>query len=65
MLHVATQLPELCDYPVSVETRQHVAIFLTRLHDDMVFDQRRATYKERVDHVFKLELDYIHIWKRN
>uniref|UniRef100_A0A915MBV5 UNC-45/Cro1/She4 central domain-containing protein n=1 Tax=Meloidogyne javanica TaxID=6303 RepID=A0A915MBV5_MELJA len=52
MLHLATQIPELCDYPVSVETRQHVAIFLTRLYDDMVFDQRRALYSEVVKNVF-------------
>jgi hypothetical protein len=37
MLHLATQVPELSDYPVSIETRQHVAIFLTRLYDDMVY----------------------------
>lgn len=36
MLHVASQIPEQCDYPVSAETRQHVAIFLARLYDDMV-----------------------------
>nr|CAD2137208.1 unnamed protein product [Meloidogyne enterolobii] len=52
MLHLATQVPELCDYPVSAETRQHVAIFLTRLYDDMVFDQRRALYSEVVKNVF-------------
>uniref|UniRef100_A0A915N0C4 UNC-45/Cro1/She4 central domain-containing protein n=1 Tax=Meloidogyne javanica TaxID=6303 RepID=A0A915N0C4_MELJA len=52
ILHLATQVPELCDYPVSAETRQHVAIFLTRLYDDMVFDQRRALYSEVVKNVF-------------
>jgi hypothetical protein len=36
ILHIATQIPEQCQYPVSAETRQHVAIFLTRLYDDMV-----------------------------
>lgn len=53
MLHIATQIPEQCDYPVSAETRLHVAIFLTRLYDDMVFDQRRALYTERVKQVFE------------
>ncbi|KAL7071749.1 hypothetical protein ACQ4LE_009377 [Meloidogyne hapla] len=52
ILHLATQVPELCDYPVSAETRQHMAIFLTRLYDDMVFDQRRALYSECVKNVF-------------
>ncbi|KAI1716556.1 myosin-binding striated muscle assembly central domain-containing protein [Ditylenchus destructor] len=52
VLHIACQIPELCDYPVTAETRQHVAIFLARLYDDMVFDQRRALYKDRVDQVF-------------
>ena len=81
MLHVATQIPEQCDYPgynclfgiklyyhcaftfnsylcilVSIKTRQHVAIFLAKLYDDMVFDQRRQTFKERCDHVLKLVL---------
>lgn len=36
LLHVSTQIPEQCDYPVSAETRQHVAIFLARLYEDMV-----------------------------
>jgi hypothetical protein len=52
LLHVATQIPEQYDYPVSAETRQHMAICLSRLNDDMVFDNRRAIYKERVDQFF-------------
>jgi len=52
LLHMATQIPELCEYPVSAETRQHVAICLARLHDDMVFDTRRTIYKEKVDQFF-------------
>uniref|UniRef100_A0A914HYB2 Metalloendopeptidase n=1 Tax=Globodera rostochiensis TaxID=31243 RepID=A0A914HYB2_GLORO len=52
MLHIAMQIPEQCDYPITTETRQHVAVFLAQLYDDMVFDQRRAVYKERVDQVF-------------
>uniref|UniRef100_A0A914S8L0 UNC-45/Cro1/She4 central domain-containing protein n=1 Tax=Parascaris equorum TaxID=6256 RepID=A0A914S8L0_PAREQ len=52
LLHVATQIPEQCEYPVSSETRQHLAICLSRLNDDMVFDNRRAVYKERVDAFF-------------
>ncbi|KAL3118992.1 hypothetical protein niasHT_003775 [Heterodera trifolii] len=52
MLHIATQLPEQCDYPVTSETRQHVSVFLAQLYDDMIFDQRRAIYKERVDQIF-------------
>lgn len=52
MLHIASQIPEQCDYPVNAETRQFVALFLMKLYDDMVFDQRRATYKERVDQFF-------------
>lgn len=83
MLHVATQIPEQCDYPgynclcinpyyhcaytfnsylcisVSIKTRQHVAIFLAKLYDDMVFDQRRQTFKERCDHVLKLVLCFL------
>lgn len=68
MLHIATQVPEQCEYPVTSDTQQHVSIFLAQLYEDMVrnllykkvtnrlinqiFDQRRATYKERVDQVF-------------
>ena len=86
MLHVATQIPEQCDYPgynclfginlyyhcaytfnsnlyilVSIKTRQHVAIFLAKLYDDMVFDQRRQTFKERCDHVLKLVLYFLFV----
>lgn len=53
LLHLATQLPEQCDYPVSAETRQHVALCLTRLWDDMVFDTKRAIFQEKVDSFFK------------
>ncbi|EJD75017.1 UNC-45 protein [Loa loa] len=52
LLHISTQLPEQCDYPVTAETRQHLAICLTRLYDDMVFDTRRQIFKERVDVFF-------------
>lgn len=37
LLDVASQIPEQCDYPVSHETRQHVAICLQRLDEDMVY----------------------------
>jgi len=52
VLHMAYQIPEQCDYPVTAETRQHVAIFLASLYDDMVFDQRRANFQEKVNQVF-------------
>lgn len=52
LLDVASQIPEQCDYPVSHETRQHVAICLQRLDEDMVFDTKRAIYKEKVDYFF-------------
>lgn len=53
LLHISCQIPEQCDYPVTADTRQHVAIFLARLYDDMVFDTRRAIYKEKVDQFFR------------
>ncbi|KAK5975120.1 Protein unc-45 B [Trichostrongylus colubriformis] len=52
LLDVASQIPEQCDYPVSHETRQHVAICLQRLDEDMVFDTKRLIYKEKVDLFF-------------
>ncbi|VDM62304.1 unnamed protein product [Angiostrongylus costaricensis] len=52
LLDVASQIPEQCDYPVSHETRQHVAICLQRLDEDMVFDSKRIKYKEKVDWFF-------------
>uniref|UniRef100_A0A915Q3F6 Protein unc-45 homolog B n=1 Tax=Setaria digitata TaxID=48799 RepID=A0A915Q3F6_9BILA len=52
LLHVSTQLPEQCEYPVTAETRQHLAVCLTRLYDDMIFDTRRQIFKERVDAFF-------------
>ncbi|KAL6727889.1 hypothetical protein Aduo_009727 [Ancylostoma duodenale] len=52
LLDVSSQIPEQCDYPVSHETRQHVAICLQRLDEDMVFDSKRLIYKEKVDHFF-------------
>ncbi|CAO4368105.1 unnamed protein product [Caenorhabditis nigoni] len=52
LLDVASQIPEQCDYPVSAETRQHVAICLQRLEEDMVFDTKRLIFKERVDFFF-------------
>ncbi|KHJ93131.1 hypothetical protein OESDEN_06965 [Oesophagostomum dentatum] len=52
LLDVSSQIPEQCDYPVTHETRQHVAICLQRLDEDMVFDSKRLIYKEKVDHFF-------------
>uniref|UniRef100_A0A1I7RKR3 TPR_REGION domain-containing protein n=2 Tax=Bursaphelenchus xylophilus TaxID=6326 RepID=A0A1I7RKR3_BURXY len=52
LLHLASQIPEQCDYPVSAETRQHVALCLARLYDDMVFDTKRAIYSEKVEQFF-------------
>ncbi|VDM66407.1 unnamed protein product [Strongylus vulgaris] len=52
LLDVSSQIPEQCDYPVTHETRQHVAICLQRLDEDMVFDTKRLIYKEKVDHFF-------------
>uniref|UniRef100_A0A915DSP8 UNC-45/Cro1/She4 central domain-containing protein n=1 Tax=Ditylenchus dipsaci TaxID=166011 RepID=A0A915DSP8_9BILA len=52
LLHIASQIPEQCEYPVTADTRQHTAIFLTRLYDDMVFDTRRTIFKEKVDQFF-------------
>ncbi|CAB3403390.1 unnamed protein product [Caenorhabditis bovis] len=52
MLDIAAQIPEQCDYPVSSETRQHVAICLQRWYDDMVFDTKRAIFKEKLDSYF-------------
>uniref|UniRef100_A0A158Q8D0 Protein unc-45 homolog B n=1 Tax=Elaeophora elaphi TaxID=1147741 RepID=A0A158Q8D0_9BILA len=52
LLDVSTQIPEQCDYSVTAETRQHLAICLARLYDDMVFDTRRQIFKERVDAFF-------------
>ncbi|RCN29940.1 tetratricopeptide repeat protein [Ancylostoma caninum] len=42
LLDVSSQIPEQCDYPVSHETRQHVAICLQRLDEDMVSPSRFA-----------------------
>jgi hypothetical protein len=52
LLHVATQIPEQCEYPVSADTRQHNAICLARLYDDMVFDTKRAIFNERLSGFF-------------
>ncbi|EGT47902.1 hypothetical protein CAEBREN_14621 [Caenorhabditis brenneri] len=52
LLDVASQIPEQCDYPVSAETRQHVAICLQRLEEDMVFDTKRTIFKDKVDFFF-------------
>ncbi|VDO33014.1 unnamed protein product [Brugia timori] len=52
LMHVSTQIPEQCEYPVTAETRQHLAVCLTRLYDDMVFDTRRQIFKEKVDTFF-------------
>ena len=53
LLDVSSQIPEQCDYPVSAETRQHLAICLTRLYDDMVFDTKRTIFTDRVNTFFK------------
>ncbi|CAD6190352.1 unnamed protein product [Caenorhabditis auriculariae] len=52
LLDVAGQIPEQCEYPVSHETRQHVAICLQKLDEDMVFDTKRTIFRERVDMFF-------------
>ncbi|CEF60967.1 Armadillo-like helical domain and Tetratricopeptide-like helical domain and Tetratricopeptide repeat-containing domain and Tetratricopeptide TPR2 repeat and Armadillo-type fold domain and Tetratricopeptide repeat and UNC-45/Ring assembly protein 3 family-containing protein [Strongyloides ratti] len=52
LLHVSSQIPELCEYPVSIDTRNHLAICLQRLYDDMVFDTKRNIFKEKVDTYF-------------
>ncbi|CAI4222179.1 unnamed protein product [Auanema sp. JU1783] len=52
LLNVSSQIPEQCDYPVTHETRQHIAICLSRLDDDMVFDTKRAIFKEKVDEFY-------------
>ncbi|KJH40865.1 tetratricopeptide repeat protein [Dictyocaulus viviparus] len=52
LLDVSSQIPEQCEYPVSHQTRQHVAICLQRLDEDMVFDNKRMIYKEKVDLFF-------------
>ncbi|CAJ0956400.1 unnamed protein product, partial [Mesorhabditis belari] len=52
LLDVATQIPEMCDYLVDHETRQHMSICLSRLYDDMVFDTKRTIFKERLDGFF-------------
>lgn len=53
MLHVASQVPEQSDYEVTAETRQHLAVCLARLWEDMVFDTRRTVFRERVDSYFE------------
>lgn len=53
LLHISTQIPEQCEYEVTAETRQHLALCLTRLWDDTVFDTRRTVYREKVDLIFK------------
>lgn len=55
LLHVACQIPEQCEYPVTAETRQHLAICLQRLYDDMVFDTKRKIFSERLDEFYKYE----------
>uniref|UniRef100_A0A0N5BDT4 TPR_REGION domain-containing protein n=1 Tax=Strongyloides papillosus TaxID=174720 RepID=A0A0N5BDT4_STREA len=52
LLHVASQIPEQCEYPVSNDTRNHLAICLQRLYDDMVFDTKRNIFKEKVETYF-------------
>ncbi|GMT34769.1 hypothetical protein PFISCL1PPCAC_26066, partial [Pristionchus fissidentatus] len=52
LLDVATQSPEQSDYPVTHETRQHLAICLSRLHDDMVFDTKRTIFSDRLNLFF-------------
>ncbi|CAJ0571281.1 unnamed protein product, partial [Mesorhabditis spiculigera] len=52
LLDVSCQIPQKCDYLVNSETRQHMAICLSRLYDDMVFDTKRTIFKERLDGFF-------------
>uniref|UniRef100_A0A915J0B9 Uncharacterized protein n=1 Tax=Romanomermis culicivorax TaxID=13658 RepID=A0A915J0B9_ROMCU len=49
LLEVACNIPEQCTLRVNADTRDHLAICLARLYDDMVFDQYRAMYKTTVD----------------
>jgi hypothetical protein len=49
LLEVSCNIPEQCKVPVTHETREHVAIALTRLYEDMVFDMYRNNYKDVVD----------------
>ncbi|XGW02377.1 hypothetical protein V3C99_014424 [Haemonchus contortus] len=48
LLDVASQIPELCDYPVTHETRHHVAICLQRLQERMALDNKMGTYRLKV-----------------
>lgn len=53
LLHVSSQIPEQSDYEVTAETRQHLAVCLARLWEDMVFDTKRTIFREKVDIFFK------------
>jgi hypothetical protein len=52
-LHVSSQIPEQCDYEVTAETQQHLAVCLARLWDDMVFDTRRTKFREKVQEFYE------------
>ena len=53
LLQLACQIPEQCAYPVSAETRQHVSLCLSRLWDDMIFDENRDQFKDKCTQFFK------------
>ncbi|XGW02376.1 hypothetical protein V3C99_014424 [Haemonchus contortus] len=48
LLDVASQIPELCDYPVTHETQHHVAICLQRLQERMALDNKMDMYRLKV-----------------
>uniref|UniRef100_A0A5S6R3A2 TPR_REGION domain-containing protein n=1 Tax=Trichuris muris TaxID=70415 RepID=A0A5S6R3A2_TRIMR len=48
LLEVSCSSPQLTTLPVDSATRDCVALCLARLYDDMLFDNRRSMYKERV-----------------
>ncbi|KFD55832.1 hypothetical protein M513_03271 [Trichuris suis] len=48
LLDVSCSSPQLMTLPVDANTRDNVALCLARLYDDMLFDNWRSLYKERV-----------------
>ncbi|CDW54075.1 UNC45 protein [Trichuris trichiura] len=48
LLEVSCSNPRLMTLPVDDNTRDNVALCLARLYDDMLFDNWRSLYKERV-----------------
>lgn len=47
LLETACNIPEQSRIPVTHETRQHLAVCLHRLYEDMVFDEKRGMFQER------------------